>query len=88
MSIRETVLNMLKDKQDAFNDKLKRIRVISFETAEEYQGISTALMRYQQQVTMIESKAIPLIRINKLSKFDDDILEMYDWYFIGSQDRD
>jgi 2-phospho-L-lactate guanylyltransferase (CobY/MobA/RfbA family) len=80
-SNKETVLNMLKDKQTALNNKLKRIKVISFETAVEWEDISTALMRYEQQIKMIETGSISLRKINKLSEFDDDILQMFNWYF-------
>jgi len=54
--IEELNLTELKEKELNLSNDLRKIKVYSFNTAEEHSGISKYLMRVQQQISIIENK--------------------------------
>tara|TARA_Y100000593_G_scaffold44532_1_gene84952 strand:+ start:1788 stop:2015 length:228 start_codon:yes stop_codon:yes gene_type:complete len=55
-SIEDLTLAEAREKELNLINELKKVRVYSFETAEEYSAISKSLMRVQQQISILTSR--------------------------------
>ena len=55
-SIEDLTLTEAREKELNLINELKKVRVYSFETAEEYEAISKSLVRVQQQISILTSR--------------------------------
>ena len=55
-SIEDLTLAEAREKELNLINELKKVRVYSFETAEEYNAISKSLVRVQQQISILTSR--------------------------------